>query len=170
MAAHRDTVVALFEKHRATPGAPFDEAHFLDFLVAHPKGKGAVRNSFRGLRRFNAFLDDVQYHFAICFSIKDREANYALDRFVERVKELETSRRSSLASLKNQIKAGPGWMAVFVADFVLVVVAAVASRIGVWALTAVVAVAILLNGAFLKFAAREKRYHARLLARIEGHK
>lgn len=170
MASHRDAVVARFEQHRATPGAPFDEAHFLDFLLAHPNGKRAVRNSFRGLRRFNAFLDDVQYDFAICFSIKDREANYSLDRFVERVKELETSRRSSLASLKNQIKAGPGWMAVLVADVVLVIVAAVASRISVWALLAVVAVAMLLNGAFLRFAAREKRYHVRLLARIEGRK
>jgi hypothetical protein len=61
-------------------------------------------------------------------------------------------------------------MAVFVANFVLVVVAAVASRISVWALLAVVAVAMLLNGAFLRFAVREKRYHVGLLARIEGRK
>jgi hypothetical protein len=166
MATHRDKVVALFEKHRITPGTPFDEDHFLDFLLSEPKKKRAVYDSFRGLRRFNAFIDEVQYEFAICFSLKDREANYCLDRFIDRVKELETSRRSSLASLNNQIKAGPGWNAIVVANFILLIFA-IALRNSTWLLAAVIGAAALLNGWFLRFSRRAKSYHARLLARIK---
>jgi hypothetical protein len=38
--AIRDVVLELFQQHRATPGAPFDESHFTDFLLAYPKRKG----------------------------------------------------------------------------------------------------------------------------------
>src|SRR5262245_55741092 len=93
----RQRVIALFEKHRAVPGAPYDEAHFIDYLLADPKKKGAVHDSFRGLRRYNAFIDEMQYEFAICFSQNDFYANYALHKFVDRVTELEKSRRGSLA-------------------------------------------------------------------------
>ena len=105
----RDRVVELFEKHRATPGAPYEGDHFLDFLLAEPKGKRAVYNSFRGLRRFNAFLDEVQYEFAVCFSLEDRETSYPLEKFVARVLELQESHRGSLKSLDHQARAGAGW-------------------------------------------------------------
>lgn len=101
----RKKIIELFEKHRATPGAPCDEAHFLDFLLAKPKSKRAVYNSFGGPRRFNAFVDDVQYEFAVCLSMKDRNENYPLAKFVSRVLELQKSRCGSLKSLDNQVKA-----------------------------------------------------------------
>jgi hypothetical protein len=105
----RTRIMQLFEKHRAAPGAPYDEGHFLDFLLRDPKKERAVYNSFRGLRRFNAFLDEVQYELGVCFSLDDRDANYPLDRFVDRALELRRSRRGSLKSVNNQIDAGPGW-------------------------------------------------------------
>ena len=37
-ASRRDAVLAIFEKHRIAPATPFDEDHFLDFLLPHPKG------------------------------------------------------------------------------------------------------------------------------------
>ena len=166
MASHREKVVALFEKHRIKPGTPYDEDHFLDFLVHEPKKKRAVYDSFRGLRRFNAFVDEVQYEFAVCFSLKDRDANYSLDKFVDRVKELETSHRSSLASLNNQIQAGPEWNLVVVVNFILLVVA-VWLRTRTWAIVALIGAAAFLNGWFLRFSRRTKNYHARLRARIE---
>jgi hypothetical protein len=86
--AIRSRILELFEEYRAVPGAPFDESHFLDFLLAEPKKREAVRNSFRGLRRFNAFIERVQYEFAICFSLADVEANYSLEKFAERVTQL----------------------------------------------------------------------------------
>jgi hypothetical protein len=49
--SQRAKVIELFEKHRATPGASFDEQHFLDFLLRGPRKTRAVYDSFRGLRR-----------------------------------------------------------------------------------------------------------------------
>src|SRR5262245_36245708 len=85
MSADRARILTLFEQHRARPGTPYDESHFLDFLLPDPQRKHAVHGSFRGLRRYNAFIDDVQLEFAICFSLKDRETDFSVDRFVARV-------------------------------------------------------------------------------------
>jgi hypothetical protein len=68
MSELRKKVTAWFEKHRATPGASYDESHFLDFLLAAPRVERAVYNSFKGLRRSNAFIDEVQYESAVFFS------------------------------------------------------------------------------------------------------
>ena len=160
----RDRVLALFEKHRAAPGTPYDELHFLDFLLAKPKKKGAVYNSFGGLRRFNAFLDELQYELAICFSLKDREANYALEKFVARVDELMRSRRSSLASLRNQRRHSELNIVVFANLFLLG--PAIAARKHPWALAAALGVIALVNGGFFLFYRRERTYQARLLAKI----
>lgn len=165
--SHRTKVIELFEKHRATPGAPCDEQHFLDFLLPSPKKERAVYNSFRGLRRFNAFVDEVQLVFGICFSLKDRDANYSLIRFVDRVIELETSPRGSLISLKNPVRAGPGWHALVVANVILLMIGAWL-REATWAITAVIAVAAFMNFWFFRFAQRARAYHERLRARIEG--
>jgi len=45
--------------------APYDESHFLAFLLRQPDGKRALYNSFRGLRRFSAFIDEVKFEFAV---------------------------------------------------------------------------------------------------------
>ena len=166
-ASHRSTIVELFEKHRATPGAPYDEHHFLDFLLTDPKKPGVVYNSFRGLRRFNAFMDDVQLEFAVCFSLKDREANYSLPKFLERVIELQKSSRGSLTSLRNQIDAGPGWMVFVVGNFILLVVG-IAVRNSGWALAVVVSIAVVINGAFARFAWNARSYLDRLQAKIQA--
>ena len=165
--SHRSKVIQLFEKHRAIPGAPYDEDHFLDFLLANPEKTRAVYDSFRGLKRFNAFIDDVQYEFAICFSLKDREANYALTQFVDRVIELQRSRRGSLASLKNQAGAGSGWRVLIIANFALLIA-------GIWlksssgAIAALTGVAVLLNAWFIRFAWRANAYLEKLRSRIEA--
>jgi hypothetical protein len=166
-AAVRERVLQLFEQHRAKPGAPCDAAHFLDFLLPVPKKRRAVYDSFRGLRRFNAFIDSVQYEFAVCFSLKDREANYSLDAFVHRVMELQQSRRGSLMSLDHQARAGAGWQALIVLDFVLLILA-------VWlkgsfgALVAMATVAIAVNAWFLWFAWRARTYLVRLRTRLQS--
>lgn len=103
MANIHEKVLQLFESHREAPGAPYDERHFLDFLLADGANRG-VYNSFKGLRRFNAFWDEVQYEYAIYFSIKDRDANYSLERFVQRIEELIEKPNSSLAALRKPMK------------------------------------------------------------------
>lgn len=164
MSAERERILELFEKHRARPGTPYDESHFLDFLLANPKRKQAVHNSFRGLRRYNAFIDEVQYEFAICFSLKDRETDFSVDKFVTRVDALRSSRRSSLASLKNQMAHSGLNLVVFVNLFLLG--PAIGARKYPWALGCVVAVIALVNLAFFLFHRHERNYQARLLAKI----
>jgi hypothetical protein len=166
-AAHRAKILELFEKHRATPGTPYDEAHFLDYLLPQPKRKRAVHNSFRGLRRYNAFINDVQYEFAVCFSINDYEANYPLSKFVGRVIELQGSRRGSLASLKHQMRVGPGLQVLVILDLLLIV-AAVYLKNNVWALLPLAVVALFVNAWFIRFALRAKAYHRKLLAKLQG--
>lgn len=166
-ASVRQRILELFEKHRATPGAPFEEAHFLDFLLPDPQQKRAVYNSFRGLRRLNALLDELQEEFTICLSIADRTDNLSLTKLVDRVQQLEKSPRGSLASLNNRVAAGPGWKVLFVADL-LIAVLVMAVRHWPIGLGLVAGLALLVNGAFLRMHFRDRAYHARLKQKIES--
>jgi len=89
----RNAIILAFDKHRAQPNTPFDDSRFLDFLIAKPGEKGCVRNSFRGLRRLNAFLNEIQYDYGVCFSLKDRETVYSLDNFIASIIALQKSPR-----------------------------------------------------------------------------
>lgn len=169
MSSDREKILELFEKHRAAPGSSFDESNFLDYLLSNPTSKRAVYNSFRGLRRFNSFLEEVQSEFSICFSLKDREANYALSKFIERVAELREEPNSSLASLRNQIKAGPGWHVLYLLNFILILLLVWLSKFP-WIFGPLILCVVLLNLWFLRFAFRERVYHLRLLDKIEASK
>jgi len=163
----RTRVLEIFERHRATPGTPYEESHFIDFLLADPQKEGAVANSFPGLQRFNAFLDEVQIELGICFSLADREANYPLDKFVARAIKLQRSRRGSLRSLENQIRAGAGWGPLIVANFLLLVIG-VSVRHMAWALAAIIALAAITNVSFFIFARREQAKLIKLRRRIQS--
>ena len=163
----RQRILELFEKHRVLPGAVFREEHFLDFLLPNPTGKGAVHNSFRGLRRFNRFVNEVQYEFGVCFSLKDFESTYSIDKFIERITELQQSRRGSLQSLKNQERAGAGWGVVVVVDFLLLALAIGLHRT-LWIAIPLVVIALTVTLAFFVFARNASAYLRRLRAKIEG--
>lgn len=113
----RTEVLSIFERHRQTPGAAFEESHFIDYLLDQSKGIRTVHNSFRGLRRYNKFVEDVQMHFGVYLSIKDWGANRSLEQFVERVAKLQSSARSSRASFRSHVQRGFGWNTVFVVSF-----------------------------------------------------
>jgi hypothetical protein len=165
-AGTRERVLALFERHRQRPGTPFDESQFLDHLLAQPKRVGAFRDSFAGLRRYNAFIDAAQLEFTVCFSNKDRERNYTLDGFVQRTEALAASRKSSLASLRHQIERGFGAQLLIVADVMLFPVVAVAWRHPL-ALGAAIALVLLVNAGFGLLYWRFRRYNARLLRQLQ---
>ena len=157
----REQIIATFESHREDPKAPYSEDHFLDFLLRSPVRKGSVRDSFGGLRRFNAFIDQVQLDFSICFSLKDLEANYSLDKFAARVAELQESPRSSLASFKNQTRAGFGWPVVAIGDGILVLLSLLL-RQHVILLFVCISLLVLLNVIVVVFFMRHQRYRKRL--------
>jgi hypothetical protein len=163
----RDHVLLTFEKFRATPGAPFDEGHFLDFLLANPSGIGAVRNSFAGLHRFNKFMDAIQLEWGICFSQADLERSFSIDSFVDRANALQASRKGSLASLKSRERAGAGWTPVVILDLILVGIAVGFENKPAVSVTAL-AFAAVISGAFAVFAIRNRRGLARLRSRIES--
>ncbi len=167
-ASERDRILELFERHRKTPGAPFEESHFLDYLLAAPKKRRAVYDSFPGLWRLNAFLDAVQSEFSICFSLKDREANHSLDGFVRRVAELGRNRRSSLASLRSRQMQPFGWSPVVFFNILGLSACAIAFRLSPF-LAGLLAVAIVLaNAAAVRAFVRERAYCRRLMAKIKG--
>jgi len=111
-AVNRQSVLEIFERHRAAAGAPFEESNFLDYLIENPKHIGAVRNSFLGLRRYNAFIEEAQLLYNVCFSLADFNASYSVAAFVLRVSNLQASPRGSVTSLRNQQRGGFGWHAV----------------------------------------------------------
>lgn len=164
----RARIVELFEIHRSTPGQPYDERHFLDFLLTDPKEKGDLHNSFRGLRRYRHFVEDVQYEFGVCFSIKDWNATYSLDQFVERLTKLQQSRRASLQTLQLQIQDGYGWGLMFVVNSLLVMIGYVFRDIS-WVLATVFIVAVATNIGIAIHAWRARSYLLRLRARIENN-
>jgi hypothetical protein len=164
----RTKVMELFEMHRAVPGVSLEEHRFLDYLLPAPAPakKGALRDSLRGLRRFNAFIDAVQLEFGVCFSLADRDADYSLDRFCERVTSLQRSRHGSLKSLRNQVGAGPGWRFLLLANLILWSFGAFSKSL-VWLFALVCVVGFAMNACFIVFAWRSKTYLARLQQRIE---
>jgi hypothetical protein len=165
-ASTESRVLALFERHRATPGAPYEPARFLDHLLANPRKRRAVHDSFRGKWRFHAFLDAVQMEFGICFNNADRDSDPPLDRFVARVDELCASRRSSLASLRYQETVEFGWPPVFVVNLFGFVAASLAYRIG-WPLAVAVLVALALADAWVaRWWWRQRDYLRRLAQRL----
>jgi hypothetical protein len=165
----REKTIALFERHRETPGAPFDAEHFLDFLLDSPKANRAVYNSFSGLRRFNAFIDELQLTFAVCLSRQDRDANYSLDRFVARLEQLQRSPRGSLASIGNQSKGGVD-VNVLIVGNVVFLVAMAGLRSHAWGVLAIIALDAAFNVWYLRFYLRGRRYLAKLHQRIVSEK
>lgn len=162
-----NTVLELFEKHRKVPGAEFDQEYFFDFLMRAPKGKGSFRNSFSGLRRFNAFWDEVQLKFGVCFSIKDRDSDYSLSDFSGRIEELQKSKRSSQASLRNRAKYGFEWNIFIFCNVVLIGFAVLVSSIYLLASTVWLGIACL-NYKLVSSHMNEKRYIKTLEAKIHS--
>lgn len=102
-------VLDIFQAHRKLPGAPFEESHFLDYLLAAPRRRGAVFWSLPGRLRLKSFTEAVQLDFGLCFSGDDRRSNYPLVHYVQRVAVLRRSRRSSMSALRAQARRAWRW-------------------------------------------------------------
>ena len=124
---HMDSSIILqstldcFEKHRKEKGTQFDKESFLDFLLSEPKRIKGIHNSFEGKRRFFSFWKQIQLENGICFSIKDQEKQYSLDKFVSRIEELKDNPKSSKAALRHQMKYGFEWNIFIFMNAILIV-------------------------------------------------
>jgi hypothetical protein len=169
----RERVLVIFEAHRETPGAPFDDAHFLDFLLAAPDKKRAVYESVAGMKRLDAFLDQIQLEYAICFSHAERGANYPLDAFVAKVMALVEAPRTSLASFHALAMPKFDWPVAGVGNIViLLLVLAQLDRL--WVVEILVALGLALNGLWLwsrrRYAKYRQRLHRQLLQAIAAQR
>jgi hypothetical protein len=161
----RAEVLSLFERHRRNPTAEFDESHFLDFLVTAPSSRGAIHNSFSGLRRLNRFWNEIQLTWGVHFSMKDWERTWALDPFVERLRSLRRSPRSSLMSLASQRRVGFGFGPALLVNVALIG-GAFATSSGSTLREIAYTALFLVDGACLLWWLRYRRYYNRLEKRI----
>jgi hypothetical protein len=169
----RERVLVIFEEHRETPGAAFDEGHFLDFLLAAPEKKRAVYESAAGMKRLDAFLDRIQLEYSICFSHAERGANYPLDAFVAKVMALVEAPRTSMVSFQGLGKPMFDWPVAGVGNIVvLLLVLAQLDR--PWLVAILVALGLALNGLWLfsrrRYAQYRQQLHRQLLQAIDAHR
>jgi hypothetical protein len=115
----------------------------------------------------NRFFDEIQYDFAVCFSIKDREAAYSVDRLIERIGQLQASPDLSLRSLRIQQRASTGW-AVMVVVNVLLLFAVSSAKYDLRVAVPAIVVSFLLTAGFFVRAKRSAAYLRRLTIRIES--
>jgi hypothetical protein len=169
----RERVLVIFEEHRETPGAAFDEAHFLDFLLAAPEKKRAVYESVAGMKRLDAFLDQIQLEYSICFSHAERGANYPLDAFVDKVTALVEAPRTSLGSFQGLAKPMFDWPVAGVGNIVILLMV-LAQLDRPWVVLVLVALGLALNGLWLwsrrRYAQYRQRLHRQLLLAIDAHR
>ena len=76
----RDRLLSIFEQTRQSPGARYEPERLLAFLTEPPEPKGRrVADTFAGRRRFVRFMNAVQLHTGVCFTLEDWERGFGLD-------------------------------------------------------------------------------------------
>ena len=107
MESIRDTVLEIFEICRETPGKAYDPKELIFHLVENPTGYGSIHNTFKGKRRLNRFLKEIELIYKIGFSLKDRESLKSLADVVDRITYLQKTPKSSLTSIQNTLRQRP---------------------------------------------------------------
>jgi hypothetical protein len=161
----KERVLTIFETHREAPGTPLDESHFLDFILAAPDRKRAVYDSVPGMKRLDAFFDQIQLEYSICFTRAERGANYSLDAMVTRIMALLESPRSSIIAFQEQEHAVYAWKIAGLADIVILlgILALVGHPV---AMAVVAAFGLVLNVAWLWSRRQYGDYRARLFRQL----
>ena len=162
----RERIATIFAAHRMTPAAPYDDSHFLDFLIDNPASKRAVYETIAGMQRFNAFLHQVQLEYSVHFSKLDRSAHYSLDAFAARVAELRDSPRTSMATFQAETKAAPGWLLAVVLSNLVVALPALLLLDKPRLLVVIAVLLVLLNGGWFFWRKHNNRYNAQLYKQL----
>ena len=121
----RRTTIDIFQKNRSKKSEYFNEDYFLTYLIATPQQNhkiGHIHNSFDGNRRHNSFLDDIQLEFAICFSFKDKDKNYSLEKFISRIEELTNNKRATNSALNYRLNQKYGWHRLVIINLVFLII------------------------------------------------
>ncbi|MEM6804082.1 MAG: hypothetical protein AAF696_21945 [Bacteroidota bacterium] len=105
----RAKILEIFQEQRENPHLAFEEERILDFLRVKAIPPGSIRNTMRGLKAYNKFMEALQMEFAICFRIADKQVSYSLEALVDRVIEMQENPRSSKAALRFQARQSLPW-------------------------------------------------------------
>jgi len=165
----------MFEKHRESQNAVFDPEHFLDFLLVHSEKSQSIRNSFKGLRRLNAFLEAVQMEFGVCFSQEEIEKNWGLKEFSALLERKQKNRNGSLNAAKRKLREAES--KAFSEPIKVFIAVAVISGLfsGLWTRTTVKWVVPMVAGSLAAFLAgllqwKEIRFYKKLVSSISHDK
>jgi ABC-type transport system involved in Fe-S cluster assembly fused permease/ATPase subunit len=79
------TILKIFTSERKNPDAPYDESHFMDFLLNRSIPKNDIKNSFSGVKKYHIFMDKLELEFGICFSLADLDRTYSVDQLTKKV-------------------------------------------------------------------------------------
>lgn len=80
----RERILKIFNFCRKRADAPFEESHFMDFLLFPPSEKDQIRNSFRGANKHGDFMRKIELEFGICFTLSDYDSTFSLDAFTKK--------------------------------------------------------------------------------------
>ena len=163
----RARILEIFQEQRENPHLDFEENHILDFLLVKPITPGSIRNSMRGLKAYNKFMQELQMEFAICFRIADKQMAYSLEGLVDRVIEMKENPRSSKAALRYQARQSLPWKFFFMIHLIGAFLAAFLYQKdwGLVGLTFLLALLYLDVWTFWKHK-QEKEYYVELAKRV----
>ncbi len=95
----------IFESTRSTPAALFESDRFLAYLTNPPASTGLrTIDTFEGRRRYVRFIDSVQLHFGVCFTVKEWERGLHLEDFVELVAQKVANPRQAQRLAQQRLK------------------------------------------------------------------
>lgn len=115
-------ILEIFQRNRQSPDSNFDEVNFLDYLLNPPASKNKIKNSFKGVRRYYKFFDDIELTFGICFSISDQDRFYSVDEFVEKTKERINKAKGNRMIIKRRLEEKDHYYIEFLFTLILVII------------------------------------------------
>lgn len=161
----KEKVLGIFHQHRQNPSLPFEEEYFLDFLLAKKIKQGSIRNSFRGLAKYNRFMESLQMEYSICLKVEDKQKNYSLDELVEKVEERLAHPKSSQAAMRYLLRRPFEWKLFLFLNAFLITVASLSYRLP-FLFMLILMLLILVNGILINIHFREKRFAKNLAEKV----
>lgn len=98
----KEKILEIFKEERQKPDLYFEESHFLDFLTFPAHQKDNIKNSFKGVKKYNQFMDRLELEFEICFTFPDRDKFYSVDKITKKVVERIGKRRGNIMIIKQR--------------------------------------------------------------------
>lgn len=165
----QERILKIFNQNRKNPNDEFIEDYFLTYLIPNPSQNhnlGFINNSFKGNNRHHNFLEDIQIEFGICFSNKDKDRNYKLEEFIERVTNLLSNKKASKAALTFRFKHMFHSSSFIYQNIVLLLFALLLWKINVFFKIIAVLIILIFNLGAIYFYQKERKYLTKLKEKI----